>query len=388
MKEIVLPVMALKEALPGLNKVVSKRSALPVLQHVRLARGTDGNISIQATDLDAFATYTAKEPLPGPAVDMLVSLDQPAKTVKSINSEGTIGFIRDGKDKVKVRYSIGGSMAERAINTLPADEFPPTPTVNRPSVPLEPDFGLALRQALECCSEDSTRKILNGACLDVTDKKFHYIVGTNGRCLFSANSFCFDLKKSVVIPDSKFLEWPDLLDEEPASLSVEPGQEEEPAKNGKPAKEAKPGWIKLESGRWTYITKEIDGKFPNWKQVLPETNGKWTRINLSDEAVKKMLLITPSLPGDDRINRPVRLQVESHQLSVEGQSRDDGTWTSIPIQNVKVTGKPVSVVILGPSHDEARRRQTKLFETVRLGLLRGPDELACRLFHQRQEMNA
>jgi DNA polymerase III sliding clamp (beta) subunit (PCNA family) len=56
MKEIVLPVMALKEALPGLNKVVSKRSALPVLQHVRLARDTEGKISIQATDLDAFAT--------------------------------------------------------------------------------------------------------------------------------------------------------------------------------------------------------------------------------------------------------------------------------------------------------------------------------------------
>ena len=100
-------------------------------------------------------------------------------------------------------------------------------------MPLEPGFGLALRQALECCSEDSTRYILKGACLDVRDKKLHYVVGTNGRCLFSANSFCFDLKKSVVIPDSKFLEWPDLLDEEPASLSVEPGQEAETSQRWK-----------------------------------------------------------------------------------------------------------------------------------------------------------
>ena len=112
------------------------------------------------------------------------------------------------------------------------------PKVNQPSMPLEPGFGLALRQALECCSEDSTRAILKGACLDVRDKKLHYVVASNGRCLFSANSFCFDLKKSVVIPDSKFLEWPDLMDEEPASLSVEPGEEAEPAKDGKPAKEA------------------------------------------------------------------------------------------------------------------------------------------------------
>jgi DNA polymerase III sliding clamp (beta) subunit (PCNA family) len=116
MKEIVLPVLALKEALPGLNKVVSKRSALPVLQHVRLVRDTEGKISLQATDLDAFATYTAKEPLPGPAVDVLVPLDQLIKTAKSLDSAGTIGFIQDGKDKVKLRYSIGGNLVERSLS--------------------------------------------------------------------------------------------------------------------------------------------------------------------------------------------------------------------------------------------------------------------------------
>jgi hypothetical protein len=82
-------------------------------------------------------------------------------------------------------------------------------------------------QAFECCSEDSSRYILKGACLDVRESKLHYVVGTNGRCLFSANSFCFDLKKSVVIPDSKFLEWPDFMDEERSSLSMEPGEEAE-----------------------------------------------------------------------------------------------------------------------------------------------------------------
>jgi DNA polymerase III sliding clamp (beta) subunit (PCNA family) len=343
MKEIVLPVMALKEALPGLNKVVSKRSSLPVLQHVRLARDTQGKVTIQATDLDAFATYTAKEPVTGPALEMLLPMNELAKTVKPMNSEGTIGFILDSKDRVKLRYSIGGNLVERVFNTLPANEFPPMPTVNQPAMPLEPGFGVALRQALECCSEDSSRAILNGACLDVTDKKFHYIVGTNGRCLFSANSFCFDLKQPVVIPDCKFLQWPDLMDEEPASLSVEPGEEEQPAKNGKPKKEATAGWIKLQSGRWTFITKEIMGKFPNWKQVNPEVTSKWTRVQLSDEAIKQLVLVTPSLPGDDGINRAVRLRVESDQILVEGQNRDDATWTSIPIQNVKVTGKPVSV---------------------------------------------
>ena len=264
--EIVIPVCDLKAALPGLSKIVGRSRTLPLLQSVRVARDAEGKVSLMATDLDAFATYTVKEPQTGPAVEILMPFDQLTKTVKGMKAEGTITLIPDGKEKVKLWYSIAGNQVRQSVNSLPADEFPPVPKINQPSIPLEPGFGLALRQALQCCSEDSTRHILNGVCLDVRESKLHYVVASNGRCLFSANSFGFDLKKSVIIPDSKFLEWPELMGEEPASLSVEPGDEPQPAKDGKPAQEGTAGWVKLESGRWTFITKEIYGEFPNWNR--------------------------------------------------------------------------------------------------------------------------
>jgi DNA polymerase III sliding clamp (beta) subunit (PCNA family) len=344
-KEIVIPVQELKAALPGLSKIVGRSRTLPVLQSVRVSHDAEGKVSLMATDLDAFATYTVKEPQSGPALEILMPFDQLTKTAKGMKAEGTITLIPDGKEKVKLWYSIAGNQVRQSVNALPPDEFPPVPKVNQPSMPLEPGFGLALRQALECCSEDSSRYILKGACLDVRESKLHYIVGTNGRCLFSANSFCFDLKKSVVIPDSKFLEWPDLMDdEEPASLSVEPGEEAQPAKDGKPAQDGTAGWVKLESGRWTFITKEIYGEFPNWKQVMPETTSKWTRINLSDEAIKQLLLVTPNLPGGDGLNQPVRLRMTADHLMVEGRNRDDEDWTSIPV-DASVMGKPVTVAL-------------------------------------------
>jgi DNA polymerase III sliding clamp (beta) subunit (PCNA family) len=343
-KEIVIPVCDLKAALPGLSKIVGRSRTLPVLQSVRVSRDAEGKVSIMATDLDAFAAYTVKEPQSGPALEILLPLDQLTKTVKGLKSEGTITLIPDGKEKVKLWYSIAGNQVRQSVNALPPNKFPPVPKINQPSMPLEPGFGLALRQALECCSEDSSRAILNGVCLDVRESKLHYVVGTNGRCLFSANSFCFDLKKSVVIPDSKLLEWPDLLDEEPASLSVEPGQEAEPAKDGKPAQEGTAGWVKFESGRWTFITKEIIGEFPNWKQAVPITDARWTRVNLSDEAIKQLLLVTPNLPGDDGLNQPVRLRMTTDHLMVEGRNRDDEDWTSIPVE-AAVMGKPVTVAL-------------------------------------------
>jgi len=123
-----------------------------------------------------------------------------------------------------------------------------------------------------------------------------------------------------------------------------PGEEAQPAKDGKPAQEGKPGWVKIESGRWTFITKEIDGEFPNRKQAVPITDGRWTRIDLSDEAIKQLLLVTPSLPGDDGLNHPVRLRMTADHLMVEGQNQDQDEWTSIPIDAV-VKGKPVTVAL-------------------------------------------
>ena len=80
MKEIVMPASALKEALPGLSKIVSRKSTLPVLQSVRLKRDGEGKVTMLGTDLDAFATYTVKENIPGPEVEMLVPMWAAART--------------------------------------------------------------------------------------------------------------------------------------------------------------------------------------------------------------------------------------------------------------------------------------------------------------------
>ncbi len=181
----------------------------------------------------------------------------------------------------------------------PVAEFRRVPKVNSPALQLEPEFGTALRQALACCSDNPARPLLNGACLDVTDKQFHYVIGTNGRMLFSANSFGFNLPQSVIIPDSPFLEWTGFLDEQPGLLSVEPGQAAQPAHEGQPAQEARPGYVKLQAGPWSFITEEIPGKFPDWKQAVPRPNGNWTCVNLSSEAMRQLVLVTPNLPGGE-----------------------------------------------------------------------------------------
>src|SRR4051812_15042955 len=87
MKEITLPVSELKEALPGLSKIVGRSRTLPVLQSVRVSRDQEGTVTLQATDLDAFATYTAKEKQNGSAVVLLIPLDQVVKITKGLKAD-------------------------------------------------------------------------------------------------------------------------------------------------------------------------------------------------------------------------------------------------------------------------------------------------------------
>lgn len=343
-KEITLPVAELKEALPGLKKIIGSSRTLPVLQTVRVTRDQKGDVRLQATDLDSWATYTLKEQQPGAVADLLVGMDQLTKAIKSSSAKEDIGISSEGKEKVRIRYNIAGNQVEQTISTIDVKEFPPVPEVSEAVFPVEPEFGKTLKQALNCCSDDASRYVLRGACLDVTDKKLHYIIGTNGHCLFSANSFCFPLEKSVIIPDSKFLNWSDLMEDPAFALGVKHGEPEQEAKQGKPAKQSVAGWVKFQSPRWTFITKEIDGQFPNWKQVVPDATAKWTRVILSAEAIQQMLLVIPNMPGGELPNSPIKLRVDTH-LTLDGRNGEDEKWTTIPVTAVNVNGKPVEVML-------------------------------------------
>ena len=330
MNTITLPVSDLKTALPGFSKIIGKRSTLPVLAHLRLTRDRTGGVSLAATDLDAHAIYHLPELQEGAPLDLLVPFEPLNKLVKGLGGKDAVSFSLDGKDKLKLRYPLGGSLMDQTLNSLPVAEFPPLPKISQPDNPLGPEFGLAIKQALQCCCDNPSRPELQGACLDVEDKKAHYVVSANGRLLFSTNSFAFDLKKSITIPDSKFLSWTDLMDTG-CTLAVEP-----------PAKTETTGWIRLASPRWTFITREIDRPFPKWKQYVPATINPNTVIKLSDAAIRQLLEVLPHLPGNEDPNQPIRLKYETDQLKVEGRGKETD-WTGVFIQEVTITGKPLTI---------------------------------------------
>jgi len=324
MNQITLPVSELKQALAGFGRVIPRRSTLPELQAIRLSRNSEGRVSLSATDLDAFVTYHVEQSVPGDTVDVLLPFEQVNKTLKGYS--GDLVVIPESMSSVKVRYNIGGSPLEQSLATVPVEKFPLVPKVTEVPVKMPANFGETLRQAFETSSTDSSRFVIQGAYLDVEQPNCHTIVSTNGRALFAANSFSFDLKKSVNIARHKFLAWPGFLEGE-SQMAVQRVKDNA-------------GWVQLNTGRWTCVIKQIDGQFPKWRQVVPQDTDTWTRVQLSEAALAQMLNLSSKLPGDDTQDRVLRLNV-NQELRLEGANKDDKEYTSVVIADVKITGKPV-----------------------------------------------
>jgi DNA polymerase III sliding clamp (beta) subunit (PCNA family) len=322
--EITLRGAELKIALSGLNKITGRKTSLPVLSHLKVTRQKNGQVSLQGTDPDAFATYHFEGSQPGEPVELLVPMDQLNQAFKANTSKQDMTLVCDGA-VTKLRYRLGGNLIEQPVNTLPVSEWPPAPKLTGENALLPPGFGEALKQAFVCCSD--SRPVLQGACLDARDKNGHYIVASDGLMLYAANSFTFPFAGSVTIPDSKFLTGSGLLDADVCFLSVQPGKKKNDVKR-----------ISLRNQQWDFVTREVEGPFPEWKQHLVKFNDRWTRIQLKPEAVASLLKVIPNLPGKDGQHQVVSLRVDK-VLTVAGQNKSDTEPTMVDINDVVITGK-------------------------------------------------
>lgn len=330
--EITLPVPELKQALPGLNKLIGKRTTLPVLSHVRVHR-QNGVVTMQGTDLDAFATYTFKQRQAGEPVAVLVPFEQLLKAFKCSGSKDDVALLVKGEN-TRLQYRIGKSAIQQSINTLPLKEWPACPNIAVEATPLPPNFGSTLKQAMTCCSHDSTRPMLRGACLDGSDTKAHYIVATNGRFLFSANSFHFPFKQDIIVPNNKFLNGSGLLDTEPCFIAVQRGKTLNDTTH-----------IQLKTKQWDYVTRAVQGNYPNWKRVIPEIDGAWTVVKLSAPAVEQLLQVIPNLPGQDDLDNVVKLRTDAQSLWLEGRNKEDKEWTKIGVSEVQIKGEAKEIAL-------------------------------------------
>lgn len=230
----------------GLNVVsvaVDHRMSLPVLGNVKIK--ADGNLVLLSTsNLDLWVTQT----LPA-NVSKAGAITVPFQLLQKLSGRltSTETYIELSGKVLKLRSGEVNAILE----TLPEEEFPPTPTHNRENVTAcdAKDLLTPLQKVSHAMSKDSSRYNLMG--VNIEGDTF---VATDGRRLAIYKGVELS-KESVTLPDAAVR----------ALLKINP--------TGEIHTFISDGYFALTSPTLEVVSKLIESTYPNWKQaVLP--NGK------------------------------------------------------------------------------------------------------------------
>ncbi len=326
MKPIKLPVAELKPALTGLGKVHHGRTALAILNQIKVERTHDGWIALTCTDLDRWITLRLEHPDEGPPTIMLLPFEQLSQIVKSCGKSECIE-VTDSADHNLIRFPLGDTLGESKVPKLSPDEFPPTPRVKSDAIPLSPSLRDSLLEAMDCASDDSTRLVLNGTLIDAQDSTANYVVATDGKHLYSANSFTLPLKESVIIPTHKFLEWKEFTSDGEWQMRV--GTEH----------------LQLSSRRWRFISKTIKGTYPNWRAPLPKPTEAVTVITFDPTKLETLIKLIQRMPCHEDRCQTLGLEWKSGQFMLLGKDTPQEPWLRVPVPDIQGQGPDMTVFL-------------------------------------------
>lgn len=326
MKPITLPIAELKPALTGLGKIINTRATLAVLGTIKVERTADGWVALTSTDLDRWVTVRFEHPTEGPPATVLLPYDQLTQLVKSCG-KGEAIEVESTPEASIIRFPLGETMGESKMPFIAPNEFPLIPKMKNEAIPLPSGLRDSIMEAMDCASTDETRYVLNGAFIDAKDPKANYVVATDGRHLYSANSFTLPLKESVIIPGHKFLEWKEFNNDGEWQMRV--GEQH----------------LQLSTRRWRFITKTIEGNYPDWRAPVPDPANTQTVITLDPAKLDNLIKLIQRMPCHDDRYHTLGLEWQDGQLMLMGKDKAEEPWLRVPVPDVKGKGPEMTIFV-------------------------------------------
>ena len=298
----------LLKSLNFVQGVVEKKNTLPILSNV-LIELKNNKLTIVATDLDIIfkdEIYDVKSIKEGNTTTTAAILFDILRKISS-NSEITFDLKSDNK------LSLKSDNADFNLLCLPTDNFPTfTDDFEGNEITIDNErFLKLLNKTKISISNDDTRHYLNGVYLHLTeahDRIFLTGVATDSHRLSSSSIEITNTEnfKPIILPRKTIFQLCSLLTEKSEQLSIQINENK----------------IKFNLGNMILISKVIDGKFPDYKKVVPQNNDK-TLIVSSKDFINSIERVA-SVSLDRKEGVKLAINKDNVQLSVNSANSGDG----------------------------------------------------------------
>jgi DNA polymerase-3 subunit beta len=297
----------LQKRLSNIQNIVEKKNTMPILNHFLLDVSNEGNY-ITATDLET----AFMEPIIADIAEegrMCIPARKLFEIVKEMEGQITI----ESKDYQWLKVRSGKSLFR--IACLSADEFPVWPSIESTGE-MEMQASMLLEmidRSLYAAGESDTRYVLNGLLFHIKPDGTHTVVGTDGHRLaliqtrLPDSSSSLKEEKKAILSRKSVAELRRLLSEESPAINMTIGKNH----------------ILFNIGNTRFLTRLIEGTYPNYEQVIPENNPK---ILTADRSTLIRSLRRVSIMSKER-SSAVKVDIENGKAVVSATNPDLGEAT-------------------------------------------------------------
>ena len=272
--------------------VVERRQTLPILSNVMLAL-EDKTLSLTGTDLEVELIGRVELEAAGVDGEVTVPARKLVDICKSLPESSTIEFsLEGGKATVKAGRS------RFTLSTLPAADFPAVES-GAGSVALSLDQSL-VKQLIDgtafAMAQQDVRYYLNGLYLEILGGRLR-VVATDGHRLALATgpALVEAADTGVIIPRKGVLELSRLLDGSvPLELAIGTNH------------------IRATNEQFTFTSKLVDGKFPDYERVIPKNADKSV---IGERGELKQAFTRTAILSNEKY-RGVRLKLSENSLDI------------------------------------------------------------------------
>ena len=305
----------LQNSLNFCQGVIEKKSTLPILSNV-LLKAQDEILKVTATDLDLIFIQNISNIEIEEDGETTTSCSIMYDIVRKFNNEKKISFNLVSENKINLE----SDNSSFNLNCLKASEFPITEENFR-----ENEFKINSKKLLKLLnkckfsiSNDETRHYLSGIFFHITDnenKKFLTAVATDShRMAISKTLLTEEIKfDPIILPKKTIFQLCSLLDNYDGDVKISNVKSK----------------IKFEFNNCVLISKLIDGKFPNYFQVIPKDNQKKLETDLKPFLTSVDRVASVSLDKKDGLK--MSLSNNNLDLSVNNSNSGDGK-ESLPVK--------------------------------------------------------
>ena len=298
---------SLNKAIQTVQKAIISKPSTPIFSGIHI-QTYNGKLTIQAMDINMAISCNIDANITEEG-EIVVSAKHFSELVRKLPEE-TLTISKNNENHT-IKVSSGKS--EYQLLLMNEEDYPKFPTFDaEKSITIEDSMIKELiKKTIFACSNDEARPLFTGILVEVADGKITFVGTNTHRLAIKSLPYNDAAPMSMIIPSKVLTEISrNLANDTPKKVNISLLNNQ----------------IMVIIDNVTIVSRLIEGRFPDYKRVIPPKFAITAKINIKElsGAVERVALF--STDGDYSI---IKMSVENNELTITSSSPDVGTGREV-----------------------------------------------------------